>query len=605
MTIAPGSRARSASEETGERPASVAIAALAIAGGIAALLLAAPAPAAPGAARLTSADVVLGAFDVLWLLALAWPRGRSARGRVLVVVTLLAVGLPFHVAFAAAAGAGAGHAAAFGGIALAACVAGASAPGGATYPSALVAACVALPLAGYAFSDLAGVDALAFVRASPLTSSVLLARRAPDVGAADGVPAATVLLIVALIGALRRRPFGAGARALAVLAVCAAAVSATAETPRVEPLLGGVVREGAPVVVRAPGAQRVRARGGPWAGPVGERRDEFVLLWARPRGDVLDVDVTDVAGNVAAVELAVRPLPARQGPGGGGWTASLAPRAGDGLRDGVVSVRPIALPTVPEAWLVFDDVGDVPDGLPPAARRALDAACSRPRSRPFEPALLPPSPQAFRAAAQSAAVAPRLSADVGRVLGIVAVLVIVLVVIVRRRPASGRLAAAWLAAPPVVALVWMLLSGALPGAVRGHAIVLERDGAAVALLRLSAVRSGEVTVALTDGAGGVASLLVPVRWGPGDSAPEGVAVGTTARLRIERGHSVLLAFRLPAGDLRGGEGVGGGPALATISEWLRPAGRKIVPVAGGGALPVVLDGARLLRVQRMAVTPVR
>jgi hypothetical protein len=188
------------------RPAAVTVSVLAIVGAGAAWLCAAPAPDAWGASRIASPEVLLSAFDTLWLLLVAIPSARSWSA----TLTRLVVGLPFHVAVAAAAGAGGGFHAAFGAVALAFAAVGTLAAGGASrvHGTAIALIAFALPLGAYAAGDLCGVaypHVRPFLLASPAVAPTLLAHAAPTAPASDCTPAllAAGLLLLADLAASR------------------------------------------------------------------------------------------------------------------------------------------------------------------------------------------------------------------------------------------------------------------------------------------------------------------------------------------------------------------------------------------------------------------
>lgn len=189
----------------------VSVVVLAAAGALAAACVHGAAPAPPagtGADRIGSPEILLAAFDTLWMLLLL--PGRRMWDR----ATLLAVGLPFHAALAAAASAGPGHAIAFGSVVASYTLAlGVPGPRGRFPGLALALVTCAAPLVGYALLELAAVDASALIRCSPLTVPTLLARSAPDVAVLSaGMPAvagaAVVLGLDQLLGRLpgRRAP---------------------------------------------------------------------------------------------------------------------------------------------------------------------------------------------------------------------------------------------------------------------------------------------------------------------------------------------------------------------------------------------------------------
>lgn len=177
-----------------------------VAGAAAAWALAAPPAESPGARRLASPEILLGAFDAVVFLLLVRPGSRDAPE----TIVLLLAAAPFHAAISAAAGAGPGHlgaiavsAAAWAAAALVAARGGSTARLGAVM---LTAATFALPLAAYGLAEFVRLPVRAAFFASPLTGPVVLARRAATASVADAVPAlAAAALIIALAGIARRR----------------------------------------------------------------------------------------------------------------------------------------------------------------------------------------------------------------------------------------------------------------------------------------------------------------------------------------------------------------------------------------------------------------
>jgi hypothetical protein len=193
-----------------QRPRAASVVILAVLGAAAAWWLARPAPAAAGAARLRSPEILLAAFDTVWLVLLALPRAPSWAG----TATKLGVGAPFHVAIASAFGAGPGFHAAW---TLVACAFAAVGTVGARvsprcHGTAMAAVSFALPLAAYAAGDLGGAAVRPLLLASPLVGPTILARTSRTASAADAVPALAAAAIVFAVGlvASRRRPAPAG-----------------------------------------------------------------------------------------------------------------------------------------------------------------------------------------------------------------------------------------------------------------------------------------------------------------------------------------------------------------------------------------------------------
>src|SRR5262245_24216148 len=169
------------------RPRAASVVILAVLGAAAVWWLGQPAPAAAGAARLRSPEILLAVFDTVWLLLLALPRRPSWAG----TVTKLAVGAPFHLAIASAFGASPGFHAAW------ALVAGAFGAVGTVgvraaplvHGTAMAVVSFALPLAAYAAGDLGRAPVRPLLAASPLVAPTLLARASRTASAADAVPA--------------------------------------------------------------------------------------------------------------------------------------------------------------------------------------------------------------------------------------------------------------------------------------------------------------------------------------------------------------------------------------------------------------------------------
>jgi hypothetical protein len=187
-----------------ERRGVAAVVLLALLGAAAVWLLALPAPATPGLARIRTPGALLAVLDTVWVLAMLVPRGTGFWD----AVVRLAVPAPFHVAIASAGGAGPGFHAAFALVALAAAAVGALgvrvAPR--VHGAGVAALCVALPLAAYAAGDFGGHATAPLLAASPLVGPAMLARGATTASAGDALPALAalaVLLAADLIAARR------------------------------------------------------------------------------------------------------------------------------------------------------------------------------------------------------------------------------------------------------------------------------------------------------------------------------------------------------------------------------------------------------------------
>ncbi len=601
---------------------------LALLGGAAALSLSSAPPQASGARRLLAPTTLLAIFDAWWVLALVWPRRGSASARALAAVLLLAVGAPFHAAIAAAAAASGGHASALLVMLLVAGFVGWLVAARPVYAVALGLGLFGLPLVGYALTEFARVDALWMVRASPVTGLVLLAHRAPGTVLADALPAVATLSAVALLSfpAYARGSGGGATKRAVTLVVTAAVLGVAAVGPAqaadgVETYFDGLVRAGRPVPLRVPGARRVRAHGGPWALPMGAAGDEFLLLGATIAGDTLriEVDRGDAdrggaetggvhTGNVVhTIDVAVHPIPT---------DARMVARLGPGrLEADEIAVRPEELPTLREAWLVFDGVVAIPPALPAAQRAALAAYAPRGvLAFPFEPTLLPASPDAFRVTAAGAAQAPRLPRRTARALAVLAVLELLLLLLLARRrappssPAGGavrsgiRRDVAFAIGAPLLALAWCLASEALPGPVRATAFVIEGAADALVLIRLEAASDATLVIEPPDGA----SPIVPVRWSTSDTGTAAVAVGARAEVRLAAGRTALLAYRL---SVDGAAGAGGERAdaappawLEPLEAWMRRSGLAVeeLPAVIGWALPRI-DGVPVFAAGRASV----
>ncbi len=419
----------------------------------------------------------------------------------------------------------------------------------------------------------------------------------------------------------------AGAILCATVFAVATASSARADADPAAVLPGPWVRAGRPVVVRVPGASRVRAASGPWALAQGAASDEFVLQVLRADLGTLELEVEDLTGGVRRVSLRAEPLPAA------GQVRGVLGGAAGGPADVVVDLSsPATLPTVPEAWLVFDDVAEDPAAaaIPGLARAALDAwrRDLRATATPgFEPLRLAPDEHAFRAAAEAAAAAPRLPRDVSVALVVAAGATLLLLLVVRgaRSGGDGQRTATvpsdaaapvtadgpaclrrilWICAPSAACLAWFAVATPLPGAVRATSFVLEGDSGATAFVRFETDTVAEVAFAIPDGGSSAAVLA----WDEGDATVREAEAGRRVRIGLPPGAVRIVAWRLPlAGDADGDAGAqsaGGDVPGGETVRWLRRLGLEPVqampggPGSGGGTTPsgrVVLRGARGFR----------
>lgn len=353
--------------------------------------------------------------------------------------------------------------------------------------------------------------------------------------------------------------------AVAAAAVLLVIAHAEAGDPPHEFVLGPVVRAGRPVVVRVPGARRVRGGGSPWALPQGVRRDEFLLQMPRADVTLRTLEVDRGAGAPEVQQVTVRALPADRpvrAAFGSGADLDLAAADAGGHR----------LPTFAEAWLLVDEVGEAPDGVPPAARAALDRW--RTSARPldaarsaFQPLTHAPGPDAFRATAELAALAPTLPDDLVAALLILAIAEAVLVVLLRSRPGPSR--ALWTALPAALCLVWMTAAGRLPGAVRVTVVRLDGPQDRLVALRLEARRSSRVELTLPDGA----TVPAVLRFDADDIASVDDEIGRTVRVDLEAGTSRVIAWTEPAGAGAVRAAAAGVPPAT--AAWIRRLGLEV------------------------------
>jgi hypothetical protein len=362
------------------------------------------------------------------------------------------------------------------------------------------------------------------------------------------------------------------------VALAVASIAAAAEEPRVQLPTGAYVRAGRPVVVRVPGgAERVRAVEGPWALPVGERGDEFVLAHPSVVGGELPLEVR-VAGGSVELRVRVRPLPASGRVVGGFGEPGGEPQW--------VRLPTEGLPTVREAWLWLDEVRGEPPAADPAVAAALAAWRDGPRPADsgraaFEPLTLPASEAAFHAAAAVERDAPALPGAAAVVLLVLAVTegVLALTLVLRRERPAVR--CAWLAVPPLAAAAWLLAAGRLPGALRCTAFAVDGPQDRLIVLRVEARRAGSASLALPGAAAGAAML----RYAPADASLREAQVGREVRLDLRAGEFRVLAYRLPGVAAAAARSDEPRAALERWAEGLGLVPRGVAPPPSPDALP--------------------
>lgn len=399
------------------------------------------------------------------------------------------------------------------------------------------------------------------------------------------------------------------ARCAAAAAVLAAlAPAAVPGRPPIDVVFpfGEVVRPGRPFVVRAPGAAAVRADGGPWAVAGGDEGDEFLLL--PPAAVARSVELTirahgdeDLPAGVGGPEgrrVEVRVLPA-PGPVRAVFDARDVRTPSD------VLVTVATLPTLPEAWLLFDEVPAAPAGASPAAIRAMERARELPHPgdparAPFQPWTSGPDPGAYRALAVAADATPPLPRDVAAALCVLAAAEVLLLLVLRRRRPWVR--AAWLAAPPLAALAGLAAAGrATPVPIRAVAVRIEGPSDALVVVRLAGPRSGPAATGSFEVPRGAASPAV-VAYDADDTGAGATVRGRTVEVALAKGASRVVAWReppLPPGDGVGRDG--SSEPSAEVLAWIRARGLDVLPGSSAAGPPTaVSDGIRLV-----ALPPIR
>jgi hypothetical protein len=385
-------------------------------------------------------------------------------------------------------------------------------------------------------------------------------------------------------------------KAWRILACAVAVVSSTAlaapddAPPKVELPLGPYVRPGRPLDVRViGGADRVRAPGTPWALPQGARGDEFILQLTEATVGVLSLEI-DRGGRVERTSTAVETLP-RDGKIGAftsrsGNERSIFPNI-DFVKD--------RMPTLPEGWLLLDLVYDV-DLRPSAMPRFWRAEPIDPRARGFmDPLLLTPDPRLFAATAEAAVRAPALPAGPATALTLCAAAELALALLLALRRDGPWRRAAWLCAPAVVCVAYVVSGDRLPGALRADAttVFMPKYDRALVLVRVDARRTGEAVFDLPASATSAAVL----RYAPDDSTVESVSAGRRVELIVPAGQSRLFAYSIDAEWPFPGSGDVSAPSPTVpnaLHDWIADAGFERVekPPSGYGAPSELLPTTR-------------
>ena len=333
----------------------------------------------------------------------------------------------------------------------------------------------------------------------------------------------------------------AASAAAAVLLLLTATTTAAADdaSPRAELPLGPFVRPGRPVDVRVPGADRVRLPGGAWALPQGERGDEFVLQATEAVAGALVLEV-ERGGAVDHVTVPADVLPA-----GGAVVGQMGDAETKQPASRVVRLRRQDLPTVAEGWLLLDDV--VGTGVPPQVTSRLELLRRVPIAARglFDPSALPPDARPFAAAAEAAALGPRLPAEVGAAFALLGAAECVLAVVLALRRDSPWRRAAWLSVPAAVAAAFLLVCDPLPGPLRADAVAVTtgQDGETFVLVRVEARRAGRASFEVPAGA----SSAVVLRFAADDATIASVSAGRRVEVDLPAGQSRVFAYVLTPG----------------------------------------------------------
>jgi hypothetical protein len=272
-------------------------------------------------------------------------------------------------------------------------------------------------------------------------------------------------------------------RALAA-ALCAslatAAFAAPDDAPPQVELPGGpFVSSNGPLTVRVVGgADRVRAPGTPWALPVGDRGDEFVLQMP------------------AAVSV---PL---------GLTVE---------RDGKTDHVTIATSVMP-----------------------ANGAESGASVAPFDPLWLGPDPDLFAAAEEAAAASPCLDLRSSTIVLLTGGTLVVLAIVLAFRRDRPWVRAAWLAAP-AIATSAVIAAGAPTAALVAVPLAVDGD-LKVVYVRVRAVRDGSGTLTPPPTAHGFGPATAVIRYSADDRSVEEVEAGREVRFTLRAGESRVIGY---------------------------------------------------------------
>lgn len=404
-------------------------------------------------------------------------------------------------------------------------------------------------------------------------------------------------------------------RAVALTATWVVGVASAWAAPPAGPTefpVGRTARPGRPVVVRVAGAAAVRIARGPWTAPSGARGDEFLLPAPAAAGGPLEFEIR----NGTDREIESRREDVRWLSASGTVRAVFTAEAPRPEADGHVTVRVPSdgLPTLPEAWLQFDEVAPAPSSVHASVRDALNRwrALGQPLESAraaFQPWRAPPDASAYRAMDAAADATPALARDTAVALFLAAGAA--LVVAVTLRGAAPRVRAFAVSAAPIAAAVWLLATDRAVGeSIVGTVLRVEGPHDVLVVLRLEgpgAGAAGRARIVPPPGAGAGAV----VAFDESDAALDAVTLGPEIVVELAPGRTRLLAWREdpddaaePARSSDVGEPASpassGGPTPlpAEVTAWLASKGLRPLPglerTRGASAGPALrTDGIRL------------
>lgn len=343
------------------------------------------------------------------------------------------------------------------------------------------------------------------------------------------------------------------------LVVASAVPAAAQDETRVELPFDGVVDGRTPVVVRVPGAARVRGARGPWCLPVSVGSAEFVLPLPPLPGTALSIDTGDRIVDAYPAWRTIDPPVILVVDGAG---PSRVPGST------IVEARSDELPGVSAPYAVFEAV-HAPATLAASTRAAIERArVERTEAAArLDPATWEPELDVYRAALAEAGLAADLPPHVVTLWLLLAALQLALVGWARWRRPDARLAVVVLALPGVVTVGWLLAGGSVDGRVRARVACYSADDVATVLLHVAAAEDTEVRVRPAAGAG----VVHPLRYDVDDESWRDASVGHEVRMALGAGQSRLLAYRVlgvpRAFDLDD-------PPPRDVAAWLRRVGLR-------------------------------